>query len=292
MKIKNKVFITTTSSVTCVSNNNDELFKNICSGKTGIKQDSKYFLNTSPAIGKIENSSNFYQELITQCQNILKNSNLKDYKNTILIVGSSVGGMLMTENIFFKTKNYKQIKPKQHNINVMADILKKQFSFYDDISFSTACTSGANALGYAHEVLSKGIYENALVVGADCLCKTTIGGFLSLGVLSSNPCKPFDISRDGMNVAESIACLLLETKLSQNCVELCGVGYSSDAYHMTQPNTNGAKIAMLNALKSAKINIFDRYGKLIISLNPNHNGWDGIYNGEHLPSTDYWFSVE
>jgi len=39
------------------------------------------------------------------------------------------------------------------------------------------------------------------------------------------------------------------------------------------------------------IDIFDRYGKLIMSLNPLSEGWDGTYNGAPLPSTDYWFVV-
>ena len=38
-----------------------------------------------------------------------------------------------------------------------------------------------------------------------------------------------------------------------------------------------------------KIIIYDRYGKLLIQLNPNSNGWDGRFNGQNLPSTDYWF---
>jgi valyl-tRNA synthetase len=43
---------------------------------------------------------------------------------------------------------------------------------------------------------------------------------------------------------------------------------------------------------NAKIYIFDRYGKLIKQISPAGNGWNGTYNGEQLPSTDYWFSVE
>jgi gliding motility-associated-like protein len=42
----------------------------------------------------------------------------------------------------------------------------------------------------------------------------------------------------------------------------------------------------------AKIYIFDRFGKLIANINPDSDGWDGIFNGEQLPSTDYWFKVE
>jgi gliding motility-associated-like protein len=42
----------------------------------------------------------------------------------------------------------------------------------------------------------------------------------------------------------------------------------------------------------AKINIFDRYGKFIIQINPLGLGWDGNYNGRQLPATDYWFVLE
>jgi gliding motility-associated-like protein len=43
---------------------------------------------------------------------------------------------------------------------------------------------------------------------------------------------------------------------------------------------------------SAKIFIYDRYGKLIKQLNPIGPGWDGTFNGDYLPSSDYWFTVE
>ena len=42
----------------------------------------------------------------------------------------------------------------------------------------------------------------------------------------------------------------------------------------------------------SKIYIFDRYGKLLEEIRPNGNGWDGNYNGQPMPSNDYWFLVE
>jgi gliding motility-associated-like protein len=42
----------------------------------------------------------------------------------------------------------------------------------------------------------------------------------------------------------------------------------------------------------AKIFIFDRYGKLLKQINPYANGWDGTYNEQEMPSTDYWFKIE
>jgi gliding motility-associated-like protein len=42
----------------------------------------------------------------------------------------------------------------------------------------------------------------------------------------------------------------------------------------------------------AKIYIFDRYGKLLKQLSPTGQGWNGTYNGNMLPTSDYWFTVE
>ncbi|MEQ3665458.1 T9SS type B sorting domain-containing protein, partial [Olleya sp.] len=38
--------------------------------------------------------------------------------------------------------------------------------------------------------------------------------------------------------------------------------------------------------------IFDRYGKLLKQLSPSGLGWDGTYNGNPMPTSDYWFTVE
>ncbi|MBT8265132.1 MAG: T9SS type B sorting domain-containing protein, partial [Bacteroidia bacterium] len=43
---------------------------------------------------------------------------------------------------------------------------------------------------------------------------------------------------------------------------------------------------------SAKIYIFDRFGKLLKQLSPTSQGWNGTYNGALMPSDDYWFMVE
>ncbi len=47
-----------------------------------------------------------------------------------------------------------------------------------------------------------------------------------------------------------------------------------------------------NFFSSSLIYIYDRYGKMITKVDPTTQGWDGYYNGESLPSTDYWFTAE
>ncbi len=255
MQIPKKAYINNFDLVCCAGNNPSELFRSICEKKDTISIDNTYVKDKTLALGKINSSLSFYELLLKKVNNVLQASNLQDFSSTLLVIGSSVGGMKTTEDIFFKDKNYKNIKYKEHTIDSLAYFLKKHFSFYDDISFSTACTSSANALGYAKEVIEKKIYKNVLVLGADSLCHTTVCGFSALGVLSSKTCTPFDINREGMNVSEAIAVLLLQDHAQKNAIELCGVGYSSDAHHMSQPHPDGlgAKTAMQNAIKNANL---------------------------------------
>jgi len=61
---------------------------------------------------------------------------------------------------------------------------------------------------------------------------------------------------------------------------------NGDGYHDTW------NIYDLSIQTNSKIHIFDRYGKLVAFIKPSGAGWDGTYNGEELPSTDYWFVVQ
>ncbi|PQJ31292.1 CUB domain-containing protein [Nonlabens arenilitoris] len=61
---------------------------------------------------------------------------------------------------------------------------------------------------------------------------------------------------------------------------------NNDGYHDTW------NIIGINNEPTTKIYIFDRYGKLLKQMNPSGIGWDGFYNGQPLPSSDYWFQVE
>lgn len=252
---KNSVFINAFESVCCAGDTSEVLFDAICAHQSGIKTFSEFIADKQIALGKIAQSFSIKALLELTCKKVLAQSSLKNFDNTLLVVGSSVGGMQTTEAIFLRDHHYANIDPKLHAIDAIAHMLSHYFTFKDDISFSTACTSSANALGYAYEMIAKGVYKNVLVVGFDTLSLTTIRGFDALGVLSSRPCQPFDVSRDGMNVAEGIAVLVLQNTSHKESIELLGVGYSSDAHHMAHPSPDGAGAlcAMQKALQCAGI---------------------------------------
>lgn len=61
---------------------------------------------------------------------------------------------------------------------------------------------------------------------------------------------------------------------------------NGDGYHDTW------NISSLKSQANAKIYIFDRYGKLLKELSPASDGWNGTFNGQPMPTSDYWFLVE
>lgn len=253
---RNNVYITVSESACCLGRNEAEIFDNLCLGKSGITKDEVFFPGNGSYVGLMEHNVSFDMTLLDLCETVLSRSNLKDFSETLLLVGSSTGGIINTEKSFLENGDYKHIGVMENTIVQIELLLKKHFSFRDTLSFSTACTSSANALGYGYECIKKGVYKNVLVVGADSLCHLTVGGFASLGILSKSASKPFDRQREGMNVAEAISVHLLQSDVFGDAsIELCGVGYSSDAYHITQPHPEGvgAGDAMKQALLAAGI---------------------------------------
>ena len=212
------------------------------------------FLNGKPAgLGIMPKYNDFFKVLEDVVQKILDQSNLENFNNTLLILGSSVGGMQISEALFFRDHHYRNIDPLKHSIHVLSDHLMQKFNFYDTRSISTACTSSANAIFLAKRLIDVDAYDNILVVGADAMTHTTVLGFNDLSVLSSDKCRPFDKERTGMNVSEAIAGLLIQNIKTKDSIELKGVGASSDAYHMTNPDpeAKGAISSMNSAIKDA-----------------------------------------
>lgn len=72
--------------------------------------------------------------------------------------------------------------------------------------------------------------------------------------------------------------------------------YVVDYPRFFTPNGDGYNdlwlITNIDQLPDYKISIFDRYGKLLKQMNQNSDGWNGIFNGQQLPSDDYWFTLE
>ena len=124
-------------------------------------------------------------------------------------------------------------------------------------TLSTACSSSARAIISGKRLIEAGLVDAAIVGGADSLCRMPVNGFNSLESLSHGRCAPFGQGRDGINIGEASALILLTREPAE--VALLGVGESSDAWHMSAPHPEGlgAERAITMALKMAGLTASD-----------------------------------
>lgn len=135
---------------------------------------------------------------------------------------------------------------------------------------TSACSSGAHAIGEAYRAIQYGHLDAAVAGGAEaCITPLGIAGFTAMRALSTRndephrASRPFDKGRDGFVMSEGAASLILEEREAaiargaEIYAELVGYGATSDAYHLTQPapEGEGAQRAMKLALADGKIDL-------------------------------------
>lgn len=136
-------------------------------------------------------------------------------------------------------------------------------------SLTSACASGAHALGEAARYISDGTCDVMVAGGAEAtVCKMAIGGFAAMRALSTRndaperASRPWDKDRDGFVLAEGAAVVILESlehaekRGARILCEVTGYGTTSDGYHMTSPAPEGAggAASMRMAIKDAGLN--------------------------------------
>ncbi len=126
------------------------------------------------------------------------------------------------------------------------------------LTITTACSSGAHAIGLAFHMVRSGMVSAALAGAHEaCLTRTCLRAWDSMRVVSPTACRPFSADRDGMSLAEGSAVLAIETLASARArrapiyAEILGLGMSTDAHHITQPIPEGPAQAIFAALDDA-----------------------------------------
>lgn len=122
-----------------------------------------------------------------------------------------------------------------------------------------ACSSGTDAIGIGAAWLRAGACDIVIAGGADELSRVTYAGFSSLMIFDTEPCKPFDANRKGLNLGEGAGMVILENNRVRGEKKARGyvLGYGSacDAYHLTAPRPDGAglKQAMNEAFSTSGV---------------------------------------
>jgi 3-oxoacyl-(acyl-carrier-protein) synthase len=187
----------------------------------------------------------------------------------LLALGTTTGGILESERHFLKHRGAVGAEDRglllHHPVGTVTGVLGRALGLSaEEHTFSTACSSSANAIGFgAATVAQRGGW--ALVGGVDSLSRLTYAGFHALRLLSSAPCRPFDRHRRGLSLGEGAAFLLLESEeQARQCGApvlgfITGWGCASDAHHATAPHPrgDGAVAAIQGALADAGLHPAD-----------------------------------
>ncbi|WP_293390842.1 beta-ketoacyl-[acyl-carrier-protein] synthase family protein [Nevskia sp.] len=178
-----------------------------------------------------------------------------------LFIGSSTAGVHQTEGAYRERGSSSGPLPawfryrNTQNMYSVADYLRLRLGL-DGVSMviSTACSSSAKVFASAQRAIAAGFCDAAIVGGVDSLCQTTLYGFNSLQLLSSAPCRPADIARNGISIGEAAGFAIVEPG-ADAAFALLGYGESSDAWHMSapEPDGRGAFEAMSAALQRASL---------------------------------------
>jgi hypothetical protein len=137
-----------------------------------------------------------------------------------------------------------------------------------NIAIVTACTTGLHCIGEAGRMIEYGDADVMIAGGSEATVSPLgIGGFAAMRALSTRnddpatASRPWDKDRDGFVLGEGAGVVVLEeyehavARGAKIYAELAGFGMSADAGHMTAPNMDGPRRAMLSALRNAGVNV-------------------------------------
>jgi 3-oxoacyl-[acyl-carrier-protein] synthase-1 len=166
-----------------------------------------------------------------------------------VLVGTSTSGILQTE-LAYRERASDGALPgwlhyaQTHDTASLAHFVQAMLQLQGPAwVISTACSSGAKAYAAAARLIALGVIDAAVVGGVDSLCMTTLYGFHSLELLSSDVCRPWDLRRNGLSLGEGGSFALLQRDADAPAAWLLGCGESSDGHHMSSPHPEGAGAA-------------------------------------------------
>lgn len=189
------------------------------------------------------------------------------------LIGSGIGGLPMIEETHAELTNRgpRRISPffvPASIINMISGHVSMRYGFKGpNLAIVTACTTGLHSIGEAGRLIEYGDADVMVAGGAEATVSPLgIGGFAAMRALSTRnddpktASRPWDKDRDGFVLGEGAGVMVLEeyehakARGARIYAELGGFGMSADAGHMTAPNMDGPRRAMLGAMRNAGVN--------------------------------------
>ena len=189
------------------------------------------------------------------------------------VIGSGIGGLPLIESMHgeLAARGARRISPffvPASIINMISGHVSMRHGFKGpNLAVVTACTTGLHSIGEASRMIEYGDADIVIAGGSEATVSPLgLGGFASMRALSTRnddpaaASRPWDKDRDGFVLGEGAGVMVVESLESAMArgakiyAEISGYGMSADAGHMTAPNMDGPRRAMLNAMKNAQIN--------------------------------------
>ena len=280
--------ITAFSSITNCGVGNEALYRGLLSGRTALKKpvlfstdfpaytgevDAQLLPTIDPALQAYETRNArialaALNHAPDQLREMINNAVQRYTARRIgVVLGTSTSGIYETENAYIALQNQAGVPPQyhfaqQHVWAATAQYLQRELKVAGPCYvISTACSSSSKSIAAAQRLIAADVCDAVLAGGVDSLCRMTLQGFSSLGLVSESACTPLDQARDGISLGEGAGLVLIErpAKQHENCLHLLGSGESSDAHHMTAPHPEGkgAILAMQKALAQANLRAED-----------------------------------
>ena len=276
---KRRVAVTGIGLMSALGNTRDEVWSGLLAGTCGIGEvtlfdASDYRSRRAAEIRDIPNDSGFSahawrrlsrsdQTAVIASREALADAGLDDAdfprERTGVLFGTGTADLLRNEVWFSETLRVGMRRAARVNIfnqfpNTPADVVATAFGLGGlKSSVLSACSSSTVAIGYAADAIGWGQIDLALAGASDVLSRLTFSGFNALRLVDTEPCRPFCLTRKGMNIGEAAAVLVLEewsrarARGARIYAEILGYGVQCEAYHPTSPEPDGRAVAALVA---------------------------------------------
>lgn len=262
------VYIATDNIISSLGFTTEENISNIKKNITGIKLinnsnfsptpfytslvDSERLYSDFKKIDNPEKFTRFEQMAVLSITDALRNTKV-DIKNkkTLFIISTTKGNIDILEQSNKNRFDFKKI--------YLWDSAKLLQNYFENpnmpVVVSNACISGLLGIIIGSRLIQSSQFENVIVTGGDILSEFVVSGFQSFLSLSTVPCRPFDVSRDGLSLGEGFGTIILTSnpEYVNKKIIVTGGSSSNDANHISGPSRTGEGlyITIKNTLKEA-----------------------------------------
>lgn len=265
----NEVYITDYNCVTPLGFDVESNWKSLLEGKSGValhqvidnhdaffvskiddeKLEEEFKKLFGSAQSTTENFTRLEKMFLLSLKPLVKRHQISD--ETAFILSTTKGNISLLKN--------ESTLPEGVYLSNLAQKLADFFGFKSKpIVVSNACVSGVMAISVAKNMIQAGKYKDAFVVAGDEISEFVISGFNSFQAIGSEPCKPYDKTRNGINLGEATASAFITSTPSEKekfKFKILGDSAINDANHISGPSRTGDGLfaSIQNAMKEAKV---------------------------------------